>query len=115
MSIKNEALAQLAIARDEARLHAHLLSMDARERWRALEVQLDTFEWKLLQTGEHASESAAASARELALGVVEFFKEHGPSGAALSNPVAAIMTCRVHSCLASDSLNRAAQIMWEGN
>jgi len=115
MSIKNDALAELAVARDEARLHAHLLSMDARERWRALEVQLDTFEWNLLQTSERVSESATASARKLALGVVEFFREHAPTGPALSRPVAEIMTCAVHCCLPSDSLNRAAQIMWEGN
>jgi CBS domain-containing protein len=114
MSIKNDALAELTIARDQTRLHAHLLSMDARERFRAIEAQLDAFEWKLLQTGERASESAVASARQLARGVVEFFKEHTPS-AALSNAVAEVMNDTVHSCRPSDSLNHAAQIMWEGD
>ena len=113
MSIKNEALAELATARDEARLQAHLLSMDARERWAALEMDLDSLERRLTQTGERATESALASARELAQAVVEFFKEQFQS--TLSMPAAAIMSRTVRSCSPTDSLNHAAQIMWESN
>jgi len=116
MSIKNDALTELATVRDEARLQAHLLSMDARERWAALEVELDALERKLTQTGERATESAIASARALAQVVAEFFREHVPqSGSALSMPVATIMSRTVRTCLPTDSLNRAAQNMWEGN
>jgi len=115
MPIKNEALAELAIARDEARLQAHLLSMEARERWRTLEAELDALERKLTDSGEHAAESAVASARKLTSSVVEFLKEHVQSGAVLSKPVASVMSREVRPCLPSDSLNRAAQLMWEAN
>jgi len=115
MSIKDEALAELATARDEARLRAHLLSMDAHKRWEALETELASLERKLTQTGEHATDTVLASARELAQVVVEFFKEHVQSGSALSKPAAAIMSSVVRSCSPGDSLNRAAQIMWEFN
>jgi len=116
MSIKNEALAELATARDEARLHAHLLSMDARERWATLESKLESLERKLIDAGEHATQSALESASVLARVVVEFFREHAQqSGPALSVPAGAIMSDGVRSCLPGDSLNRAAQIMWEAN
>jgi len=115
MSIKDEALAELATVRDEARLHTHLLSMDAHKRWEALETELVSLERKLTQSGERATDSVLASTRELAQAVVEFFKEHVQSEAALSTPTSAIMSRAVQSCSPGDSLNRAAQIMWEFN
>jgi CBS domain-containing protein len=89
--------------------------MEARQHWAALELELDSLEGKLTQTGDHASESALASARQLAQTVVQFFKEHVQIQSALSTPVAAIMSRAVRTCLPTDSLNRAAQIMWENN
>ena len=74
MSMKNEVFAELATARDEARLHAHLLSMDARERWGKLEIELESLERTLTQKGEHATESVLESARDLAQAVIAFFK-----------------------------------------
>jgi predicted transcriptional regulator len=116
MSIKNEVLAELATARDEARLRAHLLSMDARERWRALEVELESLERNLTQTGERASESAVASARDLVRSVADFFSLHVQQSASLlSKPAATVMSHEVRSCSPTESLNRAAQIMWESN
>ncbi|HEY0465623.1 MAG TPA: CBS domain-containing protein [Polyangiaceae bacterium] len=115
MSINNDALAGLATVRDETRLQAHLLSMEARERWAELELELDSLEGRLTQAGERASESAVASARDLAQTVLDFFKEHVQSQSLLAKPVAAIMSREVRSCSPDDSLNRAAQMMWEGN
>lgn len=115
MSIKNEALAELATVRDEARLQSHLLSMDAHNSWEALETELVSLERKLTQSGERVTDTVLASARELARAVVEFFKEHVQPEAALSTPTSAIMSCAVQSCSPDDSLNRAARIMWEAN
>jgi CBS domain-containing protein len=115
MSIKNDALKELALARDEARLHAHLFSMDARSRWRELEGSLDNLEQTLAQSGERATEAGLATARHLAQLIGEFMKTHAQPGAELAQPVRSIMTTSVRCCSPSDSLNHAAQLLWEGN
>jgi len=40
MATKSEILNDLTMLRDEARVQAHLLSMDARKHWQALEKEL---------------------------------------------------------------------------
>jgi CBS domain-containing protein len=115
MTIKNAALLELAIARDEARLHAHLFSVDARARWRELEGRLDNLEQRLSQDGERATEAALVMARHLAQLVSHFIKTHAQPGLELTEPVRSIMSRAPRCCSPDDSLNRAAQLLWEEN
>ncbi|HEX2732135.1 MAG TPA: hypothetical protein VHM70_11030 [Polyangiaceae bacterium] len=52
-----EMIAALRLARDEARVQLHLLSLDARERWDALEAQLIQVETRLQQGLEQITEN----------------------------------------------------------
>ena len=44
---------------DELELKIHLASMDTRDRWRALEPQLATFERRMKDAGQRASKAVA--------------------------------------------------------
>ncbi len=66
----------LSTLRDEACVQAHLLSMDARERWQELETKLAALETKLDQGGAKLSDSLAAAEHELEAKVREFLKTH---------------------------------------
>jgi hypothetical protein len=76
MATKSEILNDLTMLRDEARVQAHLLSMDARKHWQALEKELSSLEQKLTLDAERVSEATAGSARHLASSVKKFFKDH---------------------------------------
>jgi predicted transcriptional regulator len=122
MSTKNEsprsvreALKELVSVRDEAHLQVHLLSMEARERWKELETSLDGLERKINQGGEKATEAMLAGVRSLTHTVKDFLKNHAASSSELSAPVRSIMSKTVRSCSANDPLNHAAQVLWETN
>jgi CBS domain-containing protein len=110
-----KALRELAAARDEVKVKAHLLSMEARERWQMLESKLDTLEHKLERGEEKTVEAAVTTARELTEAIKALFERKAERRPGLSTPVSAIMSESVRSCSPGDSLNRAAQIMWESN
>lgn len=76
MSTKTEILNDLGMLRDEAHVQLHLLSMDARKHWQALEKELTHLEGKLTSGAEKVSESTAHSARGLTASVKKFFKDH---------------------------------------
>jgi hypothetical protein len=71
-----EVLAELAEARDAARLRLHLLSMEARERWVKLEATLQELEGKLCGEPANAREALKA-AREAIRAVKELLKRDG--------------------------------------
>ena len=105
-------LAELSQLRDELRVRLHLAGLEVRAQWESVEPKLLGFERSLEQQGEGAFEAAG----ELAVEVVKAFRdfsvrsqEGGPSKA----PVHDIMRVRVHTCSPTDTLHRAAQIMWE--
>ena len=105
-------LAELAQLRDELRVRLHLAGLEVRAQWESVEPKLLGLERSL----EQQSEGAFDAAGELAVEVVKAFRdfsvrsqEGGPSKA----PVHDIMRVRVHTCSPSDTLHKAAQLMWE--
>lgn len=106
----NQVLQDLVTARDEARLRAHLLGLDARQRLGDLEHEIERFERKLSARGEWVAEHVIATARGLTHAVAELI---GPVKAQSPARVQDAMTREVARCYPSDSLNRAAQLMWE--
>jgi CBS domain-containing protein len=114
-SSNNDLLRELAAARDEARVKLHLLSLDARDRWHEVEAKIDAFEHGLDRKGEAIGGWANSAARDLTQLIRAFVRAHQVDGEGLSMPVSAIMTREVRTCSPSDSLNHAAQILWEKN
>lgn len=111
---KQELLDALQTARDTVRVQAHLLSLEAKERWRELEERLLSVESRLEAEGEAIVESIASTADEL---VEATKKVLGASDGVLDTgaPVSTIMSSDPKTCSPSDSLTRAAQIMWDGD
>ena len=108
----NQVLRELVSARDEARLRAHLLGMDTRRRLGDLEQEIEAFEHKLSARGEWVAEHVVATARGLTRAISDLVatrSEQEPTR------VRDVMTPSVVTCSPSDSLNRAAQRMWEGD
>ena len=108
-----EAFQRLAAMRDRARLQAHLFSMDVRERWQTLEDQFGSVEHQLTRGEERAIISAAAKASELARVAEVFLDRHAAGELSLLCPARHVMTAALETCSPADTLNEAAQIMWE--
>jgi CBS-domain-containing membrane protein len=108
----NQVLRELVTARDEARVRAHLLGMDARRRLGDLEQEIETFERKLSARGDWVAEHVVATARGLTRAIADVV---GSRGEQELTRVRDIMTRSVVSCSPSDNLNRSAQLMWEGD
>ena len=108
-----EAVHRFAAIRDRVRLQAHLFSMDVRERWRALEDQFAAVEDQLTRGGEKAVASAGAKASELAWLADVFLDRHARGEISLLCPARRVMTAALETCSPADTLNEAAQIMWE--
>jgi CBS domain-containing protein len=109
-----DALRDLAQARDDARLQAHLFSLDARQRWSELETTLQNLEYRIGAGGNRAAEAAAATVREMTRAVREFLDRHGRHSTE-HTPAKAIMSPAVRACSPNDNLAAAAKIMWEAN
>lgn len=108
----NQVLQELVSARDDARVRAHLLGMDARARLGDLEREIEGFERKLSARGEWVAEQVIATARGLTRAVADLI---APVQAQTPARVQDAMTRDVATCRASDTLNRAAQLMWEAD
>lgn len=104
-----QALRELAGARDEARLRAHLLGMDARRRLADIEQEIEGFERKLSARGDWLAEHVVATARGLAhaMGELASRQELEPTRAR------DLMTRNVVTCKRFERLSDAAQRMWE--
>ncbi len=101
----------LATARESARLQAHLLSLEARDRWQELESRIDALQSRIEYEGERMSANAADRVRELTEAVKEFIREHtGHRG--LEIPVGQLMQ-PARACRPTDTLNEPARLMWE--
>lgn len=108
----NQVLRDLVGARDEARLRAHLLGMDARRRLSDIEQEIETFERKLSARGDWIAEHVIATARGLTRAIAELMlnsQEREPTR------VRDVMSRQPRTCRPRDSLNLAAQQMWEGD
>lgn len=108
----NQVLRELVSARDEARLRAHLLGMDTRRRLSDLEQEIEVFERKLSARGEWVAEHVLATARGLTRAISDLV---GTRSEQEPTRVRDVMTQRVVTCAPSDTLNRAAQAMWESD
>lgn len=100
----------LQATRDNARVRLHLLSLEAKGRFGELEGKLLELERKLQAGGERAAAEANAAVDELTQGVSDLFRTVEGAG---SLRVRDLMTRAPVACSASDSLSRAAQLMWE--
>ncbi len=108
----NQVLRDLVSARDEARLRAHLLGLEARQRLHELEQEIETLERRLSTRGEWVAEHVVATAHGLTRAIIELV---GPRPDQEPARVRDVMTRQVVSCRESDSLNRAAQSMWDAD
>jgi CBS domain-containing protein len=108
-----QALDDLSAARESARVQLKLLSMEARERKEDLQTNLESLEQNIEQSLGNALQTATQRARDLAKGVQEFLVQHTRARPDFNAPVRSIMTVGVMACEPGDSLNRAAQILWD--
>jgi CBS domain-containing protein len=91
------------------------LSLDARERWQELEAKIETLQQGLSRRGGGIAEAAPAKARDLTELVKGFMRAHLRATPELSTRVGKLMSESVKCCSPLDSLNGAAQILWEAN
>jgi CBS domain-containing protein len=111
---RQELIDALQTARDTVRVQAHLFSLEVKERWRALEDRLLSAEATLDREGESIAESVSSTVGELVNATKDILR--GVEGAFdASAEVSTIMSKDPATCSPSDSLARAAQIMWEGD
>lgn len=104
---------ELEALRNNARLQAHLLSMDARTRWNRLEERLNGAEQLIGASAHGAGESVREKLTELTRAVQDLFRSEALQGPELSVPVSSAMTPSPVSCSVQDTLNRTAQLMWD--
>jgi CBS domain-containing protein len=107
-----EMIDALKLARDRARVQAHLFSLDARKRWQGLEASLLELQSKLEQSGEKIAATATVSFREVTQAATDLMRELDGT-LELAIPVRRLMQETPRTCSPEDSVNRAAQIMWE--
>lgn len=107
----SELLAALATTRGNVMLQIGLLSMEARDRWRALEIRVEQLQAKLGRESHRVSESLNQSTHELTEAVHAFLHEQAHV-VALSTPAKQLMQKPI-SCGPHERLGRVAQIMWE--
>lgn len=106
-----EALRELSSARDQARLRAHLLSMDTRRRLADLEQEIESFERRLSARGDWIVAHVVATARSLTHAALSLASRSEPEPARVRD----LMTREPVSCRPFESLSEAAQRMSEGN
>lgn len=104
------ALRDLTAVRDEARLRMHLLSLESREKLSELETEISRFEQQLGASGDWVAEHVVAGARDLTQALVQLLD--GSSRKSITR-VRDVMNHDVATCHPWDTLNRAAQLMWE--
>ncbi len=111
MSTKTELLRELATVRDEAQVRAHLLSLEAKQRWDEVETALLQLEHKLDQSADRVAESALDSAKRL----FESARHLMVSQEGLRAPARQLMTHPVLTCHIRDDVNQVAQLFWDAS
>ncbi|MEY4546648.1 MAG: hypothetical protein RL685_2843 [Pseudomonadota bacterium] len=111
-----QLLEELGSASDDARLQLHLLALETRQRTGEFGSRLEKLERELDRGFHQALSTATERARQLTQVM------HASLGGEPSRPTAkssdalsvrTIMSEDVQSCSAEDSLQRAAQLLWE--
>lgn len=107
-----DALEDITAAGDEARLQVHLLALEARHRKGEIAAGLEGLEQTLDRSVEQAMHAAANKTKQLTETLQGFLERQARQGASAAPPVSAIMVEDVRTCRENDSLNTAAQLMW---
>ena len=71
-----KAVEELTRARDEVKVGLHLLSMDAKEKWKGLESRLLEIDDELRAKGEAMGDTSAEKVHEVAKTVREFIEKN---------------------------------------
>jgi predicted transcriptional regulator len=108
---RKELIDSLTTTRDRARVQLHLLSLEAKQRWRELESKLDSLQSKIERDEERLSDSAINKVRELTQAVKDLLHENGGVGELTTRASQLMKPAR--SCRSSDTLNEPARLMWE--
>lgn len=111
--VKQQALEQLTLLRDEAKLQLHLLSLDAKQRWHELEREFAALEQQAQRDGVQAAEALKDGAQKLAHGLRALIDSQAVQSAGLLASARSLMSDHVRSCSPDDSLSHAAQLMWD--
>jgi CBS domain-containing protein len=112
--VLKEALDEISAASEGARLQLHLLSLEARQRGGVIGASIEALEHRLDQGIHQALATGAEKARQLSQTVQDVLgRRRAPVSE--STRVGALMTEPVRVCSVEDSLERAAQIMWDGD
>jgi CBS domain-containing protein len=106
------ALEDIGAAGEAARLQLHLLSMRARDRTGELSTNIDALEARLDRGIEQAVQLAATKTRQFSTAIRESLGQT-PAESEARADVRAFMTDAVFSCSPGQTLNVAAQLMWE--
>jgi len=115
LSSVKEALEDIGAAGEAARMQLHLLSMQARQRTGELETSLDNLERKLDRGIEQAVQTASVKTKQLTKTLQEFLGVPFGQAPEAAASVRAIMTEGLRCCRPEDTLNYAAQIMWDSD
>lgn len=107
-----EMLETLSRIRDNARLQGHLLSLDARKRWEAIEDSLRGVQVRLERSGGELSSATLDTFRE-ATQAAKSLLEEVDGTTELTRSVRELMNSQPATCSPEDSLNRAVQLFWE--
>jgi CBS domain-containing protein len=113
MTYQAQISQKLTGIRDRARIQAHLLSMDAHDVWSAIERELTTLEEQLARSGNAIVASTSEKVSALVERAETFLEHHAGSELTLASPARRIMSAGVLTCLTNDTLNTAAQVMWD--
>jgi CBS domain-containing protein len=109
-----QMLDTLRAMRDEARVQAHLFSLDAKQRWTELENKLMGLQSKLELGGDRAAAGASSVFHEVTSAVNDLVRQLEGTRE-LTSAVRTVMQEAPATVASGDTLNRAAQIMWERN
>lgn len=93
---------------DEVRLQVHLGGMDAKDRWKAIEPRIRDFERTTAQATDDAGKGLEEIAKALAVDL-EILRD----GLGASGTIDALMRSPAIVCRSTDSLSRAAALMWD--
>jgi CBS domain-containing protein len=114
LGVLKEALDEIIAASDAARLQLHLLSLEARQRGGAFGTSLEALEHRLDRGLHHALATGSEKARQFTQTVQEAIGRQ-PAPVSKEACIGSIMTAPVHVCSTEDTLQRAAQIMWDAD
>jgi CBS domain-containing protein len=104
----------LRALRQRARVQSQLMSLDAKARWRTLELDLLRLELKLEVGGEEVARAAGDSFGELVRAANELLGELDER-LELATPVRVVMCDLPKTCSAEETLDQAAKLMWESD